>query len=74
MVEARPEPGSLAKQFEEMRLEGADAELMDDLRRIMNNPKYLDSAEDEIEKMLKDAKVSLTQLGYDIDKERLANI
>jgi len=57
-----------------MRLEGADAELMDDLRRIMNNPKYLDSAEDEIEKMLKDAKVSLTQLGYDIDKERLANI
>ena len=40
----------------------------------MNDPKYLDTAEEEIELMLENAKVSLTQLGFDLDKDRLANI
>ena len=30
------------------------------MQRIMNDPKYLDTAEEEIEKMLKDAKISMT--------------
>ena len=40
----------------------------------MNDPKYSDTAEEEIELMLENAKVSLTQLGFDLDKDRLANI
>ena len=49
MVEARPEDGSLEEKLMEMRLEGADTALLEDLKRIMNDPKYLDSAEEEIE-------------------------
>ena len=37
----------------------------------MVDPKYLDSAEAEIEKMLLNAKVDLTQLGFDLDKEQM---
>ena len=48
MVSARPEDGSLEEKLAQMRLEGADTELLEDLRRIMNDPKYLDSAEEEI--------------------------
>mmetsp|Transcript_29171 Transcript_29171/g.36202 ORF Transcript_29171/g.36202 Transcript_29171/m.36202 type:complete len:282 (-) Transcript_29171:760-1605(-) len=47
---------------------------MENIQRIMNDSRYYDTAEAEIEKMLKNAKVSLCQLGFDLDKERLANI
>jgi len=51
MVSARPEDESLEEKLEQLRLEGADADadLLKDLKRIMNDPKYLDSAEEEIE-------------------------
>ena len=39
----------------------------------MNDPKFLDTAEGEIEMMFQNAKVSLTQLGFDLDKDRMAN-
>ena len=40
----------------------------------MNDPKYMETAEMEIEKMLVNAKVALTQLGYDLDSERFKHI
>ena len=46
----------------------------ENIKRLMNDPKYMDTAEEEIRKILVNAKVALTQLGYDIDKERLQHI
>ena len=54
--------------------DGVDPEVLQNIQRIMNDPKYLDTAEEEIEVMLENAKVSITQLGFDLDQERLANI
>ena len=61
-----------------LSLQDGDGGLVDlkkeDFQKLLNDPRYLDSAEQEIEQMLTNAKVALTQLGYDIDKERLAHI
>ena len=40
---------------------------MENMKRIVNDPQYYDTAEEEIEQMLKNAKIELTQLGFDID-------
>ena len=44
---------------------------MDDMVRMCNDPKYLASAEAEIELALKQAKIDLSQLGFDLDQEFL---
>ena len=66
MVQAKP---SMEEQFENMILNsGIDDEMIAKMQRIMNEPKYLDTAEEEIEKMLTDAKISLTELGFELDR------
>ena len=66
MVQAKP---SMEEQFENMILNsGIDDEMLAKMQRIMNEPKYLDTAEEEIEKMLTDAKISLTELGFELDR------
>jgi len=57
---------SLEDEFAEMDLE--------QMKRLLNDPKYLDSAEAEIEKMMVNAKIALSDLGFDIDAERLLHI
>ena len=44
------------------------------MRRLDNGPHYLESAEEEIDTTMKNAKIDLTQLGFDIDKEKLDRI
>ena len=56
MVEAKP----LEQQFEELMIEGGDPEMIADIRKIMNDPKYMETAEQEIETMLGNAKCALT--------------
>ena len=66
MVQAKP---SMEEQFENLILNsGIDDEMLAKMQRIMNEPKYLDTAEEEIEKMLTDAKISLTELGFELDR------
>ena len=66
MVQAKP---SMEEQFENMILNsGIDDEMLAKMQRIMNEPKYLDTAEEEIEKMLTDAKISLSELGFELDR------
>ena len=62
----------LKEQMDGMGLE--DMPASDEMLRNINNPKYLETAEKEIDKMFVNAKVALTQLGFDLDKERLDNI
>ena len=62
----------LQEQMQGMELEGMPA--FDEILRNMNNSKYLETAEKEIDKMFVNAKVALTQLGFDLDEERLAGI
>ena len=62
-------------QMEELSLQDKFAEMdPEQMKRLLNDPKYLDSSEAEIEKMMVNAKISLTELGFDIDKERLVQI
>ena len=59
----------MEEQFEDLILNsGIDDEMLAKMQRIMNEPKYLDTAEEEIEKMLTDAKISLTELGFELDR------
>ena len=69
MVEAKPENLEDTNELEIVPLD----EEMAMLKRMMNDPRYLDSAEAEIEKMLLNAKVALTDLGLDLDKQRMEN-
>ena len=72
MVSAKP---SMEEQLENLILKsGVDDEMLAQMQRIMNEPKYLDTAEEEIEKMLTDAKISLSELGFELDRQRMANI
>ena len=68
MVEAKPEN----EDNNELPIVPLDEE-MANLKRMMNDPRYLDSAEAEIEKMLMNAKIALTDLGLDLDKQRMEN-
>lgn len=48
---------------ETSEIEGEDLPLdfdLEQIKKLLNDPKYMDTAELEIEKMLKNAKVSLT--------------
>ena len=72
MVESRPEEDDVSMSELDDQLP-VDADL-EKIRKLLNDPKYMDSAEGEIEKMLGNAKVALSQLGYDLDKERLEHI
>ena len=72
MVSAKP---SIEQQLENLILNsGLDDEMLAQMQRIMNEPKYLDTAEEEIEKMLTDAKISLSELGFELDRQRMAKI
>ena len=65
----------MEEQLENLILKsGVDDEMLAQMQRIMNEPKYLDTAEEEIEKMLTDAKISLSELGFELDRQRMANI
>ena len=67
MVEA------ITEKLDGINLEGDLPEInLEDFKKVFVDSKYLDSAEEEIEQALINAKVSLCQLGFDLDKERLA--
>ena len=59
MVEANPS-ASIQEKLEELKLSGAGDVIYENMVRIMNDPKYLGTAEEEIDKMLKNAKVALS--------------
>ena len=59
-----PDIGSLNIGGEEVKME--------DMVRLLNDPKYYDTALEEIEKSMQNAKIELTQLGFDIDVELIA--
>ena len=61
----------IRENIEEIDLEGIN---MEDMKRLLNDPRYLDTAEEEIETMLENAKVALTELGLNLDRERIAHI
>ena len=51
--------------------EGAEEVKMEDMVKLLNDPKFLETAELEIETAMKNAKIELSQLGFDLDKERM---
>ena len=40
----------------------------EDMVKILNDPKYMETAEIELETAMKNAKIELSQLGFDLDK------
>ena len=51
---------------------GAGEEIkMEDMVRLLNDPKYLETAEKEIDQAMQNAKIELSQLGFDLDAERM---
>ena len=66
-VDAEPLPHN----WEEILASGEPLMSKDLMKKLTVEPRYHDLAEDEIDQMLRNAKVSLTQLGYDLDKERM---
>ena len=58
--------------MQELGLENdLDASLMAQIKKLENEPKYLDSVEEEVEKMMKNAKIELSELGFDLDKPKM---
>ena len=47
---------------------------VEDMVKILNDPMYMDTAEIELETAMKNAKIELSQLGFDLDKQKMDHI
>ena len=54
-----------------MAMGGGEEFKAEDMIKLLNDPKYLESAEKEIDQAMENAKIELSQLGFDIDVERM---
>ena len=61
-----PDIGALS-----MAMGDAEEIKMEDMVKLLNDPKYLETAEKEIDKAMENAKIELSQLGFDLDVERM---
>ena len=52
-------------------IEGLEHLNLEEMVKHMNDPRYLESVQLEIDQAMTNAKIDLSQLGFDLDKERL---